>query len=470
MAKYFGESGCWKNLLLELKQVDIIPESLPQIHEILHTVKKQYIEEQAKAEMEFNQQRLFVIDLIRIHQDSSQKSIEKKSLEISQQIELLDQKIKLNKSLILEKTKGVENDLNLQLDFLFNQLSEINQQIASLTNKINEIIIIFDQKGVSILLQNKPNWYNIFARIIRHFSIKKQKTALHKESQTILAPYQVELNSLTDQKNKLLGEKNILQKEHPQTLENMISPIKQEIANYHSEKQTLSKEYERTIKVQNQNLEKLQQELNYLDRDKTLTIKDKTRITGHKIEILEQVLESPEYKGAIAELEMIEYLKKLPNDYFVFSDVLLKSNGHHYHNRKPLKYAQIDHLVVSSKGIFIIEVKNWSKESAEKEEFRDPYEQVTNANNLCFSLLKDDFEHIKIESIIAYKNSITQKKYKSNVKILHISYVNQYITGNYFPNIFTKNQVQELIFYFKKKIEHHRTKTENYFETKGRFY
>ena len=136
MAMYFGESGCWRNILLELKKVGIIPSSLFEIRETLHIFKKQYIEEQAKAEIEFNQQRLLSINLIETYQNSSQQQIEQKSLEVSQQIEWLDQKIKSNELFIFEKTKWVEDNLNLQLNPFLIPLNEIcSNYLHPLLNK-----------------------------------------------------------------------------------------------------------------------------------------------------------------------------------------------------------------------------------------------------------------------------------------------------------------------------------------------
>lgn len=58
-----------------------------------------------------------------------------------------------------------------------------------------------------------------------------------------------------------------------------------------------------------------------------------------------------ETKGEEGERNMAELLSELPKDkYFVFNDLLVYQNG---------RTAQIDHVVVSQFGIFVIETKNY---------------------------------------------------------------------------------------------------------------
>ena len=56
-------------------------------------------------------------------------------------------------------------------------------------------------------------------------------------------------------------------------------------------------------------------------------------------------------KGEYGEYAVITVLKKLPEDYRVFNDVYLESRGHS---------SQIDHVVISRYGVFVIETKNYS--------------------------------------------------------------------------------------------------------------
>ena len=61
---------------------------------------------------------------------------------------------------------------------------------------------------------------------------------------------------------------------------------------------------------------------------------------------------SPEYKGTVGESIVAKYLNKLPeNEYTVFNNIYIKCGN---------SSIQIDHLIISIYGIFVIETKNYS--------------------------------------------------------------------------------------------------------------
>ncbi|WP_425629791.1 nuclease-related domain-containing protein [Cellulophaga lytica] len=63
--------------------------------------------------------------------------------------------------------------------------------------------------------------------------------------------------------------------------------------------------------------------------------------------------ESPEYKGKEGEAVVKEALVQVFNNTkgFIFNDILVEYNG---------KITQIDHVVISEKGVFVVETKNYS--------------------------------------------------------------------------------------------------------------
>jgi len=453
MAIHFGESGCWKNVLLNLKSVQIIAESPNQIHLLLLAARKNYFLETDKAEKIFEERREQLVHLIAQHENNYEMLVSQKSLERHQETERLDQKILVKNTLILEKTKSEELNLNLQLEPLLEQLSNITQEIALLIVQKNEAEMVVKQKIAAISLENKPlKWYHFFARIKSYFFIRAQKNIL---KQDIVERFQPKLTDLNTQKKELLKKQNTLQKNHQQKLEKILLSIKREVDNYQIEKQTLTKAFDRFVKDQQTTLDEMRKKLIILDRDKPILIKQQIRKVSSQIEQLESILNSSDYKGAIAELEMIEHLKGLPNDHVVFSDVCLESYEYHRYNGSPLKSAQIDHLVVSPKGIFIIEVKNWSKHFADSNDYHDPCNQIERANRLCYILLNNDFKKMSIKNIIAYKNTNPIKTQKKFIKVLQLSVVTQYIMGSYFKDIYTKSQQKELVNYFKNKVNKH---------------
>ena len=452
MAQNFGNSGCWKKISSLLKEIDISIDSLDQIPQLLHTYEREDHDKRMQVEKEYHERIISIEDMLRKTQDTTKQIIREKNLQTAQQISLLDQIIQQSKLFIAEKTKNQEQQLFLLVESLIDQLNELNNQIDLLNNKLNELEIIFKQQIVFLHGKQKPAWYNLIAKMKHYFLIRKQSAKLIEEYQMDIKPYQTKLLQLTNQRNALLNDKNQLQKQHKKQLETFLTPFYQEIDSNSLKKQKLTKELQHDIDVLHWNIQKIQKELTDFEQNKTLFVQEKMRNVLYKRNYLKMVRDSSDYKGAIAELEMIEYLKRLPNNYFVFNDITLYSYEYHYYHGKPLKSAQIDHLVLSSKGIFIIEVKYWSKKFTESKDYQNPYEQVERASTLCWFLLKDDFKNIKTRAVLAYKETIPQKDLTSRVKTLQIPYINQYITGNYFQDILTKHQLNELVNYFNGKM------------------
>lgn len=91
-------------------------------------------------------------------------------------------------------------------------------------------------------------------------------------------------------------------------------------------------------------------------------------------------LNQAKIKGRFGEMKVSSILKSLPDNYHVFNDVYLQING---------MSVQIDHIVISVYGIFVIETKNytgwifgtdnseqWTKNVyGNKYEFRNPLKQ-----------------------------------------------------------------------------------------------
>jgi len=145
------------------------------------------------------------------------------------------------------------------------------------------------------------------------------------------------------------------------------------------------------------------------------------------IVVLEQALHSPELKGAIAELGLIENLSKLPDDFIIINDVNLSSNKAIYFDGEWLLSAQIDHIVISPAGVFVIEAKNWSKSFSESGDFFDPYQQVKRSSYLCRKFLYTRLKGAMVRSIIAHNGNIPKKPDESYAKVLRFHEVYEYI-------------------------------------------
>lgn len=150
---------------------------------------------------------------------------------------------------------------------------------------------------------------------------------------------------------------------------------------------------------------------------------------SNQLQGLERISGSPELVGASAELAVIDELKKLPADHIVINDVQLKARRYIRFDGKPLQSAQIDHLILSPAGVFVVETKCWSRGFAEHGNYHNPFDQVRCASYLCHVVMKDSFGSIKVRSIIACVGHLPDRNTeKDYVKILRINELNGYIS------------------------------------------
>jgi len=144
---------------------------------------------------------------------------------------------------------------------------------------------------------------------------------------------------------------------------------------------------------------------------------------------LERLSDSPELGGALAELAVMEALKRLPPDHAVINDVRLVASRFIRYDGKPLQSAQIDHLVLSPAGVFVIETKCWTRAFADSGMYHNPFDQVRRSSYLCHAVLKENFGNIRVRSIIACAGHLPAAgPDQGHVKVLRALEINGYIT------------------------------------------
>jgi len=103
----------------------------------------------------------------------------------------------------------------------------------------------------------------------------------------------------------------------------------------------------------------------------------------------DELKEDPLYAGAKGELEVLKKLSQLSDDYHVLCGLYVELEHYvTYEGRKNLGSAQMDFVVVSKKGIVLIEVKNWSRQYSKKNRGLSPHEQVDRAGLVLWIKLK----------------------------------------------------------------------------------
>jgi hypothetical protein len=101
------------------------------------------------------------------------------------------------------------------------------------------------------------------------------------------------------------------------------------------------------------------------------------------------------HAGVKGELRVLNTLSKLDDAYHIFCGVNMELPHYiTYNGKKNLKSAQMDFVVVSKRGIILIEVKNWTDTYVFKNRENgglEPHEQVERAGRVLWICLKDWF-------------------------------------------------------------------------------
>jgi len=111
-----------------------------------------------------------------------------------------------------------------------------------------------------------------------------------------------------------------------------------------------------------------------------------------QINKIENNKNTPLHYGAKGELKVLDKLSELDDNYHVLCGVNMELPHYvTYRERKNLKSAQMDFVVVSKRGVILIEVKNWTDTYVFKNRDNgglEPHEQVERAGRVLWISLK----------------------------------------------------------------------------------
>jgi hypothetical protein len=165
--------------------------------------------------------------------------------------------------------------------------------------------------------------------------------------------------------------------------------------------------------------------------------------------------------GAIGEQKVVKELKKLSNDYTLINDFKTEFNPAIYNRQENdyIKSIQIDHILLSPSGIFLIETKNWSDQSLRDKSLFSPVRQIKRTNFALYRLLNNEFHLTKhhwgkrtipIRNLIVFINNKPSQEFQ-HVKILTLNNLLNYI--NYFEPSFSSSEIHDIANY----LHYHRT-------------
>ena len=160
--------------------------------------------------------------------------------------------------------------------------------------------------------------------------------------------------------------------------------------------------------------------------------------------------QSPKYKGEMGESIVSNYLNELPkNEYKVFNNIYLNIKG---------SSIQIDHLIVSLYGIFVIETKNyngwifgsenqkyWTQIIFENRyKFKNPIKQnISHINTVKYILSK--YSYLKYFPIIVFTGSGELKNINTSTPVIYESQLYHYILRSKEEQIIDHSQMEYIV-------------------------
>jgi hypothetical protein len=191
------------------------------------------------------------------------------------------------------------------------------------------------------------------------------------------------------------------------------------------------------------------------ETEKQNLIETKAKPKTEQLKYIRNVVENSKnlISGAIGENLVVKEIMKLSDDYVLINDFNLSFSRPIFFKKQNQRIysIQIDHLLISKAGIFLIETKNWSKTSVNSLSLRSPIEQIERSNFALYVYLSESIslnEHHWGEQQIPIRNLIVMinNKPKGNfkyVKIKLLKEMNDYIT--YFEPVLTENQFNRIL-------------------------
>ena len=157
--------------------------------------------------------------------------------------------------------------------------------------------------------------------------------------------------------------------------------------------------------------------------------------------------------GAIGENLVVKEIQKLPDNFVLINDFNLTFSPPIYYKKyhERINSIQIDHLLISNAGIFILETKNWSQSSVNSINLRSPVKQIERSNFALYKYISEKItlnKHHWGEKKIPIRNVIVMIENKpigefKYVSVKTLKELNNYVT--YFKPIFTESETLEII-------------------------
>lgn len=160
---------------------------------------------------------------------------------------------------------------------------------------------------------------------------------------------------------------------------------------------------------------------------------------------------SPFQAGARGELKTLEELSKLSDDYCIFCGVNIDLSSIGYKGKIRTNTSQIDFVVVSKRGVILIEVKNWSESFANNHSGFSPYAQTERSGKNLWLYLKSWRTSPRVTNVLLSINN--RFKYDPNYKYVYVSELDRirYFIENQEESL-SENDVKKIVGKLKNRV------------------
>jgi hypothetical protein len=215
-----------------------------------------------------------------------------------------------------------------------------------------------------------------------------------------------------------------------------------------------TKKFLKKLPKQIQNLEEiddvsrdLKQELDSIE-DKGLGNKFNRWRKQRTINKIKDNTDNVEHAGAKGEEIALKKLSELSDDFHIFCGVNKDLKNYvSYRKKRDLKSAQMDFVVISKRGVNVIEVKNWSAKYYNNYYGLSPHEQVDRAGRVLWIKLKSSWFRPKdppvTSVLLSIQGTIPYDKKYGYVSVKSLNNINYFLQNQ--PEKFSDKEVERLI-------------------------
>ena len=150
------------------------------------------------------------------------------------------------------------------------------------------------------------------------------------------------------------------------------------------------------------------------------------------------------FYGAEGEERVAGELSNLPDTYILINDYRLEFSQPIYdrNNDDRIYSIQIDHVVVGPTGLYLVETKNWSRDSVENPELFSPIKQLRRSNYAIYRVLNAAVEREDIDNFsnhwgnrrISPKNILCLMNHRPNQEFQYVKTLSENQIASYVRN------------------------------------